>query len=178
VKLVRVLTETPAEASNLVALLENRGFLVQTTDKSDLFSPSVDLEIDLRVVPLGVAFQMAHGLVPETSDVFAYSELFTERTLGQEPSPAPCPVVDVPSRCTHRKVTILDTRPYRHPDVPVVEVTSPRDIAHRREKTTFFIRACLALIGVQLRTVSERSRAWLVQARRVVPRNVDTKEPT
>ena len=70
-KLVRVLTESPAEATDLVALLDSRGFVVQTTDqKSDLFSPSADFEIDLTVVPLPAAFQMAHGLVPDMPEVF------------------------------------------------------------------------------------------------------------
>jgi hypothetical protein len=116
VKLVRVLTESPAEATALVSFLDSRGFVVQTTDrKSDLFSPSADFEIDLTVMPLPAAFQMAHGLVPDKPEVFVVPEMLTESAFG-EASDVPLWVVDLPAGSTHRSVPISATPPTGNPE--------------------------------------------------------------
>jgi hypothetical protein len=94
--MVRVLTEAPGEIAGLLALLESRGFLVQTSDKSDLFSPSVDLEIDLRVMPLGAAIHMAQRLVPNEIEGFIGNDIFTGAVFEQEPSPTSSQIDPLP----------------------------------------------------------------------------------
>lgn len=168
-KLIRVLTETPAEATDLIAFLDSRGFAVQTSDKSDLFSPSVDLEIDLRVVPLSVALEMAHGLVPDKMNSFLIPDFFTEAVFGQEPSPAQFRIIDVPPGLTHRDAPILDMRALAHPEyVPTLELTRRGNLIHKKSnEAALIVRDWLTIIAMQLRKACDRSRDWLEETRAV-----------
>jgi hypothetical protein len=169
VKLVRVLTENRAEAADLVMLLENRGFAVQTSDKSDLFSPSVDLEIDLRAVPLRVALDMAHRMVPDEVDVFVFSDVLRESTLAQEVSLAPLDAADFSPSATPLNALTAESQTSSHPEHRhLVDAMRPHEMVDRiGNQAESNVGAGLEMLAVQLRNAFARTQAWLVRTRRL-----------
>ncbi len=105
-KLVRIVSETPSDAADLIFFLQSHGFVIQTGEVSDPNHPLPDFEIDLRVLPvdeaLHLAREMASGgvdvligpgvfeaepLVEEQRFVEAETEPFVEARLAAEPEP-------------------------------------------------------------------------------------------
>ena len=112
-KLVRIVSETPSDAADLVFFLQSHGFVIQTGQVQDPSQPLADFEIDLRVLPvdeaLHLAREMASGEVDvligpgvleaeplveeqrfveaETELVEAETEPFVEARLAAEPEP-------------------------------------------------------------------------------------------
>ncbi|HLH07939.1 MAG TPA: hypothetical protein VKW78_11940 [Terriglobales bacterium] len=180
-KLVRVLSETPAEAADLISFLENSGYAVETADHCDQDAPPADIEIDLRVLPLETALQVAHELAVGDVDVFISPGVFADVQLQHdEPEAAPAEeVVLEPSfateaepHCIHAQLE--DNRPLviTQPE-PAATPTSVR----LRESWSQISREfqlvsteCFSLIGAELVNISERMRQSLQRARILVIR--------
>ena len=106
-KLVRIVSETPSDAADLIFFLQSHGFVIQTGQVQDPSQPLADFEIDLRVLPvdeaLHLAREMASGevdvligpgvfagpepLVKEQPLVAVEAESFVEARLAAEPEP-------------------------------------------------------------------------------------------
>jgi hypothetical protein len=68
-KLVRIVSETPSDAADLIFFLESHGFVIQTGQVQDPSQPLADFEIDLRVLPVDDALHLAREMASGEVDV-------------------------------------------------------------------------------------------------------------
>jgi hypothetical protein len=77
-KLVRIVSDTPSDAADLISFLESHGFTVQNSQVVDSKEPLPDFEIDLRVLPVNVALDLAREMASGDIDVFFGTGVFPE----------------------------------------------------------------------------------------------------
>jgi hypothetical protein len=68
-KLVRIISETPSDAADLIFFLQSHGFVIQTGQVQDPSQPLADFEIDLRVLPVDDALHLAREMASGEVDV-------------------------------------------------------------------------------------------------------------
>ncbi len=126
-KLVRIVSETPSDAADLISFLENHGFIVETGHVSDPNQPLADFEIDLRVIPVDDALHLARAMASGEVDVLIGPGVFVdaeplveERPLVQaEAEPVvearlaaePAPLLQAPA--------FIDVPPFLEPELLV-----------------------------------------------------------
>ncbi len=77
-KIVRIVSDTPSDAADLISFLEGHGFTVQNSQTVDPREPLPDFEIDLRVLPVDAALQLAREMASSDIDVFVGTGVFPE----------------------------------------------------------------------------------------------------
>ncbi len=77
-KIVRIVSDTPSDAADLISFLQGHGFTVQNDQVVDPSEPLPDFEIDLRVLPVDTALQLAREMASSDVDVFVGTGIFPE----------------------------------------------------------------------------------------------------
>ena len=90
-KLVRIVSETPSDAADLIFFLQSHGFVIQTGQVQDPSQPLADFEIDLRVLPVDEALHLAREMASGEVDVLIGPGVF----VGPEPLVKEQPLVEV-----------------------------------------------------------------------------------
>jgi hypothetical protein len=95
-KLVRIVSEIPSDAADLIFFLESHGFVIQTGQAQDPSQPPADFEIDLRVLPVDDALHLAREMASGEVDVLIAPGAFveTEPLVEAEPFVEAQPVVE------------------------------------------------------------------------------------
>jgi len=89
-KLVRIVSETPSDAADLIFFLQSHGFVIQTGQR-DPSQPLADFEIDLHVLPVAEALHLAREMASGEVDVLIGPGVF----VGPEPLVKERPLVEV-----------------------------------------------------------------------------------
>ena len=89
-KLVRIVSETPSDAADLIFFLQSHGFVIQTGQVQDPSQPLADFEIDLRVLPVDEALHLAREMASGEVDVLIGPGVF----VGPEPLVKEHPLVE------------------------------------------------------------------------------------
>ena len=90
-KLVRIVSETPSDAADLIFFLQSHGFVIQTGQVQDPSQPLADFEIDLRVLPVDEALHLAREMASGEVDVLIGPGVF----VGPGPLVKEQPLVEV-----------------------------------------------------------------------------------
>jgi hypothetical protein len=161
-KLVRIVSETPYDATDLISFLENNGFMVQTGQVSDPNQPSPDFEIDLRVRPAAAALHLAREMASGEVDVFIAPEVFADAQPQTVAEP-----VQSEEQITGEGLTFpADEQPALPVAGPVVAVTHFRNsIGQVLKEAALTLREGAALCWAELMNSFEQAREWLAQAR-------------
>jgi hypothetical protein len=95
-KLVRIVSEIPSDAADLIFFLESHGFVIQTGQSQDPSQPPADFEIDLRVLPVDDALHLAREMASSEVDVLIAPGAFVdaEPLVEAEPFVEAQPVVE------------------------------------------------------------------------------------
>lgn len=161
-KLVRIVSETPSDATDLIAFLENHGFIVQTGQVSDPNQPMPDFEIDLRMLPIDAALNLAREMASGEVDVFIAPGVFVE----PQPQMIADPVKSEPQRVDEEHTFLSEEQPAPGQTEPVIAFAHLRNsISEVFKEATLTLREGLALCSAELLNASEQAREWLAQAR-------------
>jgi hypothetical protein len=79
-KLVRIISETPADAADLIDFLQTHGFMVESGDGRHQGSPAPDFEIDLRALSVDEALSLTREFAAGDIDIFVAPGVFPETT--------------------------------------------------------------------------------------------------
>ena len=128
-KLVRIVSETPSDAADLIFFLESHGFVIQTGQVQDPSQPPADFEIDLRVLPVDEALHLAREMASGEVDVLIGPGVFVgaERLVEEQPLVEAEPFVQ--SEAEPFAEPIPDSQPFIAPEIlapaqPFVEAES------------------------------------------------------
>jgi hypothetical protein len=86
-KLVRIISETPTDAADLISFLESHGFMVESGDGRHQGSPTPDFEIDLRALSVDEALSLTREFAAGDIDIFVAPGVFPETTPELADSP-------------------------------------------------------------------------------------------
>lgn len=86
-KLVRIVSENPSDASDLISFLESHGFMVESGDGRHQGSPTPDFEIDLRALSVEEALSLTREFAAGDIDIFVAPGVFPETTPELADSP-------------------------------------------------------------------------------------------
>ena len=115
-KLVRIVSETPSDAADLIFFLQSHGFVIQTGQVQDPSQPLADFEIDLHVLPVDEALHLAREMASGEVDVLIGPGVF----VGPEPLVKERPQVEaepfVEARLAAEPEPLVHAQPFN--DVP------------------------------------------------------------
>jgi hypothetical protein len=161
-KLVRIVSETPSDATDLISFLESHGFIVQTGQVSDANQQRADFEIDLRVLPADAALQLAREMASGEVDVFIAPGVFAEA----RPQTVADPVQSEAPRFDEELTITADEQSAFPEAEPVVAFAHLRNsIGQVLCEAGLTLREGIALCSAELLSRSEQAREWLAQAR-------------
>lgn len=165
-KLVRIVSETPSDATDLISFLENHGFMVQTGELSDPNQPLPDFQIDLRVLPVDAALHLAREMASGDVDVFIAPGVFADPQPQVVSDPVQSDAQIIDEEIAQEVTPPVDEQP------PIPELEPVIAFAHLRNsigqvlhEAGLTLREGVALCSAELLNGSERAREWLSQAR-------------
>ena len=192
-KIVRIVSDTPSDAADLISFLEGHGFTVQNAQAVHPGAALPDFEIDLRVLPVNAALQLAREMAFSGVDIFVGTDVLPE-TPPAVVAAAPLEAIEVapeiePVAMEPDRIEPFETEPtsieWIENDALLVEAGAatsapepPADpfpvvaVARLRESVVQMLREarltsreCLALCSAELLNVFEQTRQSLLQAR-------------